>query len=69
MCKYWYAVMVNRDDTDWGTGAFNLDEAKDKAMRMESPDAYIAVIDGGYDAEGNPTTDPVCIRTIDMEDF
>ena len=28
--KYWYAVMMDREDNDWGFGSFDLDEAKAK---------------------------------------
>lgn len=40
----WYAVMKNREDNDWGTGSFNLEEAKKMAQDL-GPDAYIAVIE------------------------
>ena len=66
--KYWYAVMMDREDNDWGTGSFDIAEAKAKAITMGC-DAYIAVIDGGYDAQGNATTDPVCVDEIAQEDF
>lgn len=66
--KYWYAVMMDREDTDWGTGSFDLDEAKAKVRAMGG-DAYIAVIDGGYDDAGNATTDPVCVEQISQDEF
>ena len=65
--KYWYAVMMDREDTDWGYGSFDLDEAKAKASKY--PESYIAVIDGGYDEDGNETTDPICVDEIMQEDF
>ena len=52
--NYWYAVMRDNDDDDWGTGSYSLDEAKE--MVKKYPDGYIAVID-----EGN---DPICVREI-----
>lgn len=52
--NYWYAVMMDNDDTDWGTGSYDLDEAK--RMVAEYPEGYIAVI-----KEGN---DPVCVDEI-----
>ena len=55
----WYAVMTDREDTDWGTGSHDRDEAI--AMVRGNldiyPDGYIAVID---ESTGNP----VCIDEI-----
>lgn len=65
--KYWYAVMMDREDTDWGTGSFDLAEAK--AMASKYPEAFIAVIDANYDEDGNATTDGECIEEIMQEDF
>lgn len=60
MKKYWFAVEMNEEDNDWGTGSFDWNEAVEMAHRMG---AYkIATIDGGYDAGGNETTEPVCIE-------
>lgn len=52
--KYWYAVMTDNEDNDWGYGSFDLDEAI--AMVAKYPEGYIAVIDDG--------DDPVCVREI-----
>lgn len=43
----WYAVMMDREDTDWGYGSHFLPEAKEMAReyRNSHPDAYIAAID------------------------
>lgn len=46
--KLWYAVMRDMDDIDWGTGSYNLDEAREimNDWRKDGwEDAYIAVID------------------------
>ena len=53
--KYWYAVMTDNDDNDWGYGSYDLAEAKE--MVKKYPDGYIAVIDedGG---------DPICVEEI-----
>lgn len=67
--RVWYAVMRDQDDNDWGTGSFNLAEAKAEVLKMDSQDAYIAVIDGQYDKDGNATTDPICVDEIMQEDF
>lgn len=56
----WYAVMKDKEDSDWGTGSFEIEEAKKMAVSM-GPEAYIAVIEEGED--------PICIRTIEQEDF
>ncbi|MGM9763526.1 MAG: hypothetical protein ACI3ZQ_05865 [Candidatus Cryptobacteroides sp.] len=46
--KKWYAVLLSKDDNDWGTGSFNKKEAA-KMVRAErkrgNEEAYIAVID------------------------
>ena len=43
----WYAVMLDNDDNDWGTGSYDYDEAAGIAekYRDDYPDTYIAVID------------------------
>lgn len=58
--KIWYAVMKDRDDTDWGYGSIDLEEAKQMTIDCGS-EAYIAVIDDGED--------PLCIGEIEQEDF
>ena len=58
--KLWYAVMEDRNDTDWGYGSYERSEAERMALEM-GKDAYIAVID----TEG----DPICIEEISQEDF
>lgn len=65
--KYWYAVMMDHEDTDWGTGSFDLEEAK--AMARKYNEGFIAVIDANYDDDGNATTDGVCVEEIEQEDF
>ena len=62
--KYWYAVMKDNDDNDWGYGSYDLAEAEAMVNRFKSQgyaDAYIAVIDEG--TAGEPT-DPICIEEI-----
>lgn len=58
--KLWYAVMEDRNDTDWGYGSYDRKEAEKMALEM-GPDAYIAVI--------NNEGDPVCVEEISQEDF
>lgn len=56
---YWYAIMMDNEDDDWGTGTYDLGEAEKKvaALRADGyPDAYIAVIDEGGD--------PICVEEI-----
>ena len=56
----WYALMKDRDDTDWGAGTRNREEAIEtvKSWRKDVyPEAYIAVID----ESGN---EPMCIEEI-----
>lgn len=54
----WYAVEMNRDDNDWGTGSYDLEEAKE--MLKKYPEGLIAVIE-----EGN---DPICVEEITYAD-
>lgn len=51
---YWYAVMADNDDSDWGYGSYDLDEARE--MLKNYPDGYIAVIEMG--------NDPICVEEI-----
>lgn len=57
---YWYAVMRDCDDQDWGYGSYDLDEAKE--MCEKYPEGYIAVID-------NSTDNPVCIEEMHQDEF
>lgn len=50
----WYAVEMDEDDNDWGTGSYSLKEAKEMAEHMGAK--YIAVIDGSE-----------CVQVIEME--
>lgn len=59
--KLWYAVMRDLEDNDWGTGSYDLDEARAKVNELRDDgytDAYIAVIDMHNEA------DPVCVEEI-----
>ena len=42
----WYAVLGDIEDTDWGYGSFDLDEAKQMLADMCCDFGGIAVIDG-----------------------
>lgn len=56
----WYACMQDQDDTDWGTGTYDKQEAIEKVMSWRQdgyPEAYIAVID----ESGN---EPMCVEEI-----
>ena len=54
--SYWFAIQMDREDTDWGTGSYDLDEAMAKAA--DNGARYIAVID--------ETDDPICIDMIEL---
>lgn len=48
--KYWYAILMDEEDNDWGVGSYDFEEAMKKALDMN---AYgVAVIDEG--------SDPIC---------
>ena len=59
MTNYWYAVMTDADDQDWGTGSYDLEEAKRKVRENRDiyPDGYIAVIE-------ETSHDAVCVDEI-----
>lgn len=66
--KNWYAVQQDVGDNDWGAGSFDWNEAV--AMAKQWGYERIAEIDGGYDANGNPTSDPICVAEyVSGEDF
>ena len=56
----WYAVMMDRSDSDWGTGSFDRAEAERMVVKNLDiyPDGYIAIIEND-----------VCTGTIEPEDF
>lgn len=56
--KYWYAVLTDEEDNDWGYGSFDLDEAKE--MVKKYPEGHIAVIDVTDD---DPMTH-ICVEEI-----
>lgn len=60
---YWYAVMADRADLDWGYGSWIPEVAVSMLLNEEGRDAYIAVID--VDSEG----EAICIREIKKEDL
>lgn len=60
--QFWYAVLRNNEDTDWGDGSFNKRKAIKMAKEMECKE--IAVIRGCYNSKGEPTTDPICVEVI-----
>lgn len=54
--KLWYAVLMDKDDNDWGYGSFNEEEA----YKMVKP----FIKDGGYIAVIDDSNDPICIKEI-----
>ena len=71
--RLWYAVMTDREDDDWGYGCFDKELAiswmhelnEEFSAKGINPEAYIAVIDAGYDEHYNATADPLCIDEIE----
>ena len=57
--KYWYAILKDEEDNDWGNGSFNKDDAIE--MAIECGYKFVATINANYDEEGNPTTDGECV--------
>lgn len=68
----WYAVEMNAEDNDWGTGSFDKYEAM-KMAKEYGKNAQVAVISGHakskYDAETNGLQDTECIEIIPYEDM
>lgn len=64
MKKLWYSILKDREDNDWGSGSFDKDEAIEMAKRNDCK--LIAVIDANYDEEGNPITDGLCIKEMEV---
>lgn len=61
MCKkYWYAVMRDNEDNDWGIGSYEYGTAL-AMVQQYLPDGYIAVIDNGVDS--------VCVREVRGNDL
>ncbi len=54
--RIWYAVMADRDDTDWGYGSHDRSIALRMVHDLDNPDAYVAIIDGN-----------VCIGEINLD--
>lgn len=53
----WYAVLMDKDDNDWGTGSHDKDEAFQMARDMDAQ--YVAVIDN--------SNDPICTEILDVQ--
>lgn len=56
--KRWYAVMTDRDDSDWGYGSYDLEEAKEMLVGLCVDDGYIAVIEND-----------VCVQELGYEEL
>jgi len=59
--SFWYAIMADPDDADWGYGSESLEEAKQMAKDLNEK-AYIAVID----TTGNDT---ICVAEVYQDNF
>lgn len=58
--KKWYAVMMDREDNDWGVGSYDLCESLRKAREYRAngyAEAYVAVIE-------ESAHDAVCVEEI-----
>lgn len=56
-----YAVMADREDTDWSLGSYSLEKAIEMVKEKKDvyPDGYIAVIEMG--------PDPICVDEIEVD--
>lgn len=69
MNKTWYAVMMNKNDNDWGMGSYNKEEAIQRVKRNFPEEGWIAVIDEVKDEETDETVETVMIDIITNEDI
>lgn len=53
---YWYAVLKDNEDNDWGAGSYDLAEALELLRRDYPEDGRIAVIEMG--------PDPICVDVL-----
>ena len=63
---YWYAV-VKEGDSDWGTGSFDYEEARQMARELSDSEDnrhYIAFINVGQDGEA----DSLCVKEVHFDD-
>ena len=60
--KYWYAILRDEGDGDWGSGSFDLEEAIQMCINADF--TQIAVIDGNYDEDGNEHSDTICVDLL-----
>lgn len=65
--KYWYAILKDENDADWGIGSFDFEGAL--TMAKNNACKYIAKIDGDYDDSGEATTEPECVGVIIAENM
>lgn len=64
--RMWYAIEKDEEDVDWGMGSFDFEEALEMAKKKACK--YIAKIDGGYDDNGEETTDPICVGSYNVDE-
>lgn len=65
--EYWYAILRDSEDTECGTGSFDLSEAV--KMAVEKDYEIVSVIKGDY-VDGEPTTDAISVDELRKgEDF
>ncbi len=53
---YWFAVLRDREDNDWGNGSYDFEEATQMLKDVNEGEGFIAVID-----------DQLCVDEIDQE--
>lgn len=72
---YWYAVLRDQSDNDWGSGSYDKEEALQQARELRDSgetDVRIAIInngavigdDGKVDERAVKITDPLCVDII-----
>ena len=55
--NYWYAVMADAEDQDWGTGSYDYNEAVNMVQQYIQDGGYIAVIE-------ESENDSICVDEI-----
>ena len=60
--KYWYAIERDDEDDDWGTGSYNLEEARE--MLREYKTSWPEDWANGRIAVIEDSKDPICVDVL-----
>ena len=69
MSRTWYAVMMNKNDNDWGTGSYNIEKAIERVKRDFPEEGWIAVIDEAIEEETGEAKSTIMIDVITNQEI